>query len=212
MSKILKMLSVLFVLMFSMTFALSDEEGFANYRLKVIQVDPEFNCFSLSNGMVLTTIQREWRFEELPEIGTEIYVDSKIRFSRDAEEKVKEGEFWITYLHEGKKKLLLGWMSAEPDQKMLTYVSTKLECTQPAGLIFSEVHENVIELSDGSKWISQKVPHFDPGTRILVTPDQKSENWYLMDIGTERFLQTNRILLIYYSRIEVKPYLPGSKE
>ena len=209
MTKILQLFSLLFIFLFSAAFADTDLAKFDAYRLTVTQVDPEFHSFALSNGMVLTTLKAGWRFEILPEAGTEIYLRPKIRWSRGEEEKSENGEFWIFYTQIGRKRGLLGWMSAEPYQKMLTYVSTALECTQPAGWIFSAKSENVIELSDGSKWISKKIPKFDPGDHLVVSHDIETDQWFLIDITQESFVETNRVLVIYYSEIEVKPYRPA---
>jgi hypothetical protein len=90
----------------------------------------------------------------------------------------------------------------------LSYVSTQLVCTQPAGWLFSAVNENVIELSDGSKWISKEVPDFDQGDCAIVTRDIEDDQWYIIDVSRERFWGTDRRLVVFYNRVEVKPYNP----
>ena len=202
MTKTLKLLSLLFIFICSMTFALSAEDDAVNqYRMYVTKVDPEFHCFALSNGMVCNTVKQEWMKEKLPEVGDEIFLIPLIRSSLSFEEKTERGEF----LAFSEKTGLSVWVSPESRQNCPSYVSIKLENSpSPEGLL--PVKLKVIKLSDGSKWLSEKVPPFDLGVTVVVTASRESGKWFLTDLSRDCFLGTDRALRVFYNQVEVQPY------
>jgi len=208
MTKTLKLLSLLLLVFFSNIFAESKTD-FDRYRLYVAKVDPEFHCFALSNGMVCYTVKKRWESETLPEVGAEIYLIPRLRLSRTRQEKVQEGEFYAFFSDQSSKRSLTVWSTPEFLKHCPSYVSAKIECTQPAGWWSYAVHELVIELSDGSKWITNKIPDFDPGSTVLITADHGSDKWFIINLSGARFLEKNRVSMVYYDQVEVRPYLAG---
>ena len=203
----MRLLSFLFVLVFSSVFADVELE---KYRLYVTRVDPEFHCFELSNNFILNTGKRGWGSEKLPDEGTEIYLMPTVRSSRSQEERIRDGEFYAFYYQDDKEvKLNAVWISPESKQDCLSYVSTQLECTQPAGWFFSAVYENVIELSDGSRWICNKAPNFNKGDHVVLSVSFSDSNkWFMYNVDKDFYFATDKFSVTMNEGVRVQPYTP----
>jgi hypothetical protein len=187
----MRLLSFLFVLVFSSIFADVDLE---NYRLYVTRVDPEFHCFELSNNLILNTV--EWEWEKLPDEGTEIYLKPTVRSSQSQEERIRDGEFYTFYYQDDREVNVNA-----------VWISTQLECTQPAGWFFSAVYENVIELSDGSKWICKNVPKFDKGDHVVLSADfWDSNKWFMYNVDKDFYFATDKFSVARNDGMRVQPY------
>jgi hypothetical protein len=109
------------------------------YRLYVTEVDPEFHCFALSNGMTCYTIKLDWQLEKLPEVGTEIYLSpwsnkpKCVSSDNSRALAIQKGEFYVSYSIAGQKRGHRVWMPREFEQYCLAYISTKSVSTQPVG-------------------------------------------------------------------------------
>src|SRR5579863_8923319 len=133
MTKILKLFSLLFVLIFSMASAEFKED---QYRLYVTMVDPEFHCFSLSNKMVFHIPEKNWETALLPEVGTEIFIEGETRKVSNYLSS-EDDKFGIGFSNHPENKLW--WelefmpvrMSKGSEEYCLTYVSSEPICTAP---------------------------------------------------------------------------------
>lgn len=218
MTKMMKLFSLCAMFLFSSVFALQDQVDLEKYRLYVTKVDPEFHCFALSNSWVFSIPQQNWETDQLPEVGTEIFILPKLRHPDNRLSLSEEGEFYAEYTKESKTHQIAVWMTEQSQQEFVTYVSSETVCTRPGWIYGCWIDENVIELSDGSKWILKKKCNcsketrfgFNPGDRLIVT--KRDGNFCMItDIDRSFFYGHNKPTgkaKAIYKWEAVKPYTP----
>lgn len=149
------------------------------YRVYVTDIDPAFHCFALSNQMVCYVARNHWMTDPLPEVGAEIRLAPKKR--NPALTMMEQGEFLAFFSLGILKKLIPVWMTQESYQYFLTYVSTEKIYPKPVGWCSAPI--NVIELSDGSKWITENKSKLGlvGGDHVLINRIDDHQCW-LIDI------------------------------
>jgi hypothetical protein len=202
MIKTLKQFSLLFVFIFSMISAESKED---QYRLYVTMVDPEFHCFALSNNMVFNIPKKNWETTALPEVGTEVYITPWLRIIQERP-SCNEGDFVVRYSQDSMKEPITVWMTKDSEQYGLSCISSEFVCTQPAGWLTPGVYQNVLTLSDGSKWTLDAKVGFTPGDRILMSKI-KEEEYRIIDIDRVNVITLGNVY-IAYEDTKAKPYVP----
>ncbi len=190
MSKILKLFSLVFVLIFSIVSA-DPETGedkfrsviFEKYMLTVTEVDPELHCFRLPNRLVCNIPIKDWKTAILPEVGDRVCLIPIGRLHSHRSTHIEQGELRADI--KGPDGLSKGevtvWISDESEYQ-LYFVGVELVCTQPnSGWVFpNSVYEEIILLSDGSRWTRKREQEsvFTRGDRIIVS--HLKENEYLL--------------------------------
>lgn len=207
MTKTLKLFSLLFVMMFSMVFAESKID-LEQYRLFVTKVDPESHCFVLSNELTCCQIKRDWNTKTLPPIGIEIVLTNLVSPSEHKRSNNEAGEFLALDDNGGQYNV---WVPQESEPYFLTVVMCRSVCTHPAGWIYSATYENMIELSDGSKWTTQMDHAFEEGDRVVVSIDSDFGTWELINLDTVVHAASSNNET-YYEKIIASPYLEITKE
>jgi hypothetical protein len=159
------------------------------YRLYVTMVDPEFHCFALSNNMVFNIPKKNWETTSLPEVGTEVSVYPSVIRLEGRSTYNEQGDFMVKYSQESMEKQTRVWMTRDSEQYCLSYVSSESVCTKPAGWVIRGVYQNVLTLSDGSKWILPKDARvkFVPGDRIILSKTQEGD-YAIIDIDQSIFV------------------------
>lgn len=203
MTKAVKLFSLLFLFVFSTVFA---EPDLDKYRLYVTKVDPELHCFEVSNGLILNTVEKRWKRETLPGVGTEIFLLPYQFNANKTDARVEDGEFIAGFKAENRIKALLLWLSPGSEQHALTFVSAK-----PVKWFFSSVQEYVIELSDGSKWTSKISANFDKGDPVIVTGAPEEGKWCIINPNPSTFEGSEDNAEIVYPCIIVTPYLESEE-
>jgi hypothetical protein len=183
------------------------------YRLFVAKVDPEFHCFALSNNMVFNIPKKNWKTESLPEVGTEVYLKPTIRMLEGRSSYKEEGDFVVKFSQDPMKKPVTAWMTKDSEQYCLSFVSSESVCTQSAIWITRGVYQNVLVLSDGSKWLMPKDDEveFTPGDRIMVSKIQE-DDYMIIDIDRSMFFcgeeTASGKTFMWYKLERTKPYVP----
>ncbi len=211
MIKTLKHFFLLFVFVFSMASAETNED---KYRLYVTMVDPELHCFALSNNMICNTLKKNWETETLPEVGTEVYIKATAKIISDSK---NEGEVDVGYSQDSAKKPFSVWITPESKQNGLLFVASESVCTEPAGWIFSAQYRDALLLSDGSQWIKENDGKtvFGPESRVVVSK-QKDGGYSIIDLDKSAFsckcmaskAAKNGKILSWHRYERIKPYLP----
>lgn len=208
MTKTLKFFSLVLLLIFSVAFG-GSKVDLEKYRLFVTKVDPESHCFVLSNGMTCCQIIRDWNKKALPNIGIEIALTNLSSPSENKKSNKEEGEFLALDDNGGQYYV---WMPLESEQYFLTVVLCRSVCTCPAGWVYSATYENLIELSDGSKWTTSMDHAFARGNRIVVSTDNDFGIWELINLDTVVHAAASSNNETYYEKITASPYLETTKE
>lgn len=209
MNKTLKLFSLLFIFSFAAVFA-DSKVDLENYRLYVTEIDPEFHSFRLSNNIICTVCKRNGVPETLPEVGTEVYIQTAQIVVSNPQ---PECERVFGYAQDRAKKSFLAWITPESKQYGLSCVSSHQICIAPAGWIMPAQYRDVILLSDGSQWVKDDGGKtvFGPESHVVVS--QQSEDGYsIIDLDPTDDIYTrtyNGIMKINFARFEkVKPYFP----
>ena len=207
MTKTVKLFSLLLMFVFSTVFAESDLD---KYRLYVTDVDPEYQCFALSNNMIFCVARNNLETDTFPEVGVEIVLAPWIRHP-DARYFVHEGDFMARFFGIPQNHPTKICMIPESREFCLSYVSTESVCIEPDGWFFSGVYIDVIELSDGSKWIAESTDPFEfkKGDHIIVTKIGDNQ-WGFIDVDQNVSRKTaNEEIYVHYLGVAVKPYIQG---
>jgi hypothetical protein len=213
MTKIARLFSLLVILFFSSTFAISDnfipnKIDLEKYRLYVTKVDPEFHCISLSNNLVLNIIQKS---DELPDIGAEVFINSNMRYPDTQFKEV--GELHVFYNKGFRLVCLSAWIAHESELNLLTCAYGESVCKN-SGIIFGcWENRHILKLSDGSIWIisdesenfQEKQSFFKPGDRLIISILNLDTNIFRLVNIDKPLLVSNQILgtcsQSYYSEI-----------
>jgi len=207
MNKSLKLFSFVLLLIFSVAFGES-RVNLEKYRLYVTKVDPESHCFVLSNGITCCQIKRDWNRKTLPSVGIEIILTNLVSPSEDKRSNQEEGEFLALDDNGGQ---FFVWVPQESEKYFLTVVMCRSVCTHPGGWVYSATYENMIELSDGSKWTTQMDHAFAEGDRVVVSTDIDFDTWELINLDTVVHAASSKNET-YYEKITASPYLKTTKE
>jgi hypothetical protein len=211
-SKMVNFFCLCVIFFFSSVFALYDAMDLGKYRLYVTKVDPDLQCFEVSNNLVFSIPQKNWEKDQLPEVGTKVAILPKLRHLDNRLSLSDEGEFYVQYSKKSKDYQIAVWITEKSQQEFVTYVSSETVCTLPGWIYGCWVRENVIELSDGSKWSLKKkctcskeaTFGFNPGDRLIVT-QQDENSCMLVDID-ESVFYGGKATAIYKWEV-VKPYI-----
>ncbi len=184
MKTILKLFLMIFFLICFPLFAEADL-NLNKYRMYVTAVDEDAHCFAVSNGLIFHLIKKHWTVKKLPEIGVEIKLIPMGWFPEVKSSNIEEGEFIVLFDNEtAKNQRVLAWLSPDSEFQYISYVSTQNVCVEPAGWFSMGEFENIIELSDGSKWIQGPLdPLLNKEDRIIISPEPGSENWLLINLN-----------------------------
>jgi len=205
MSKSLKLFSLLFLLIFSAAFAEFDVE---KYRLFVSKVDPELQSFVLTNGMTCHKIESSDNPKGLPAIGSEIVLYPLKTTSEHRRANKELGEF--AALDDQNWRYLI-WMPQDAEEYFLTVVSCQSIRTRPAGWFTSDRYENIVELSDGSRWIAQENHMFAKGDHVVVScEDDLLGLWHLINVDRVLYLTSSNET--YYYLLSVMPFQGTTEE
>lgn len=199
MTKFLKLFSLLIMSIFFNVFAESID--LEKYQLSVTQVDPESNCFVLSNGMTCCMSQRYRDSETPPNVGTKVFLLPLRNSSENKRANMKSGEFVIKD-YTGTEFLV--WVPVESEQYFLTIVSCKSACAAP----HMGVYENIIELSDGSKWATFDDHTYEKGNRVIVSDTNRVgyKTWRLINVDRVVHVAASKNNESHYSALLVSPY------
>jgi hypothetical protein len=215
MNKTLKLISLAFMFVFSTVFTEPKAEQ-DPHRLYVTKVDPEFHCFVLSNNMMFYSIKNEWKTENLPDVGTEVKLLPAERHPEKKNAIMEEGEFKAIYAIGDRKRSLFIWMPPESEQYCFSYVASKQLSVKPAGWFSARVNQEIIELSDGSKWLVEPKETelgFSPGDHVIVAGVDEARHM-LINVNRMFYSHINQTdkTLGWYRYAVVKPYVEATKE
>lgn len=210
MKNTLKLFSIMFFLIFSSVFA-EAEVNLDKYRLFVTSVDEEAHSFTVSNGLILYLAKNQWTSQKLPDIDNEIQLFPLPWFSEKKEANVEEGELIVFFdSKEIKNRMVFAWISPGSAPSGLSYVSTQIVCVEPAGWFSAGKFENIIELSDGSKWIQGPLdPLLSKEDYVILSPDLDSKDWLLINLNRIVYFQSHNVALktlAIYRYTKVRPY------
>lgn len=187
------------------------------YRMYVTAIDEDTHCFAVSNGLIFHLVKKHWASKNLPEIGVEIKLIPMGWFPEVKSSNIEEGEFIVLFDNEtAKNQRVLAWLSPDSEFQDISYVSTQNVCVEPAGWFSMGKFENVIELSDGSKWIRGSLdPLLNKEDRMILSPEPGSENWLLINLNRLIYFDSQVARLKTFSMYrfaQIKPYkdLTGS--
>ena len=209
MFKTLKNFSFAVLFAFSIVSA-EPNQNLDQHRPYIAAVDPETYSFALSNNLVFQMKKKDWDIE--PEVGIEVRFAPVMRGGESGFSDQKADDLLCLFAFNCRLKTV--WLSEESKKYCLSYVASEPICTEPAGWISSAAYRDVIELSDGSKWIAvMEGPFsFKKGDRIILSKvDQIT--WGIIDIdqtieqtGTDgkKYMHLLSVVVIPYTSADQK--------
>lgn len=207
MTKIMKLFFLMLMFVAFDLFGIGDNADLEKYRLYVTMVDPEFHCFALSNNLVFHIPKKNWETDCLPSVGSEVYIESLPRIIEGSSYD-EQGDFNVFSSDQKKPNpVLLTKDSAQ--YCLLSYDSFEQICSQPAGWIVRAFYQNILTLSDGSKWVrmydgpdTSINEEFIQGDRIILSK-LKDDEYVIINIDRTRFIISKYEM---YRTTVVKPY------
>ncbi|HEX4839224.1 MAG TPA: hypothetical protein VFU89_02140 [Rhabdochlamydiaceae bacterium] len=157
------------------------------YRLTVTEIDPEHQCFKLSNQLICNIPKKNWGMDSLPAVGDEIALVPIRRIYNRGLTHVEQGELRVHNRSSNGGQDIDVWISSESEYPL--FISRQESVCIAEGW-FSNTDEEVFTLTDGSSWIkNSKVRSlFSEGDRIIVSCYQG--NKYLL-INLDKNFQSN---------------------
>lgn len=210
MSKLCRVLFIVFVAVCSWVKA----ENLDKYQVTVSNIDEEFHCIALSNGMICHVVKKEWGKEKLLAVGDKVVFRPEVWHVERKGALQEEGDFRLSFFKDQQETAFFVWVSEESKPVVVNYVADSSVCIKPAGWLFSEERVQVIELSDGSKWkVPQEflpgVSHFAiDGDRILITPlNTPDRKMFLVNMDRRFYdIDRSRETIGLYRTIGVLPF------
>jgi len=142
------------------------------YRLTVTEVDPEHQCFKLSNKLICNITKKRLGIDVLPKVGNTVILFSISRPYGRRLAHIEDGELGVFVEDSGEmpdKRFINVWISGESEYPMILYAAGSLKDTGEEGA--SDSDEEIFVLSDASKWIrkSKETTVFSRGDQVVVS-------------------------------------------
>jgi|GEM_PF-789879 len=200
MGKMLKFFSLFFMVVFAPLLALDMPLAVSEtvedviqlkckekYRLTVTEIDPEHQCFKLSNNLICNIPKKNWERDSLPAVGDEITLVPISRIHSRELTHIEQGELRVHNRSSNGRQDIDVWISSESEYPLFI---SRHESVCIAQGWFSNTDEEVFTLTDGSSWIkNSKVRSvFSEGDRIIVCCYKG--NKYLL-INLDKSFQSN---------------------
>jgi hypothetical protein len=166
------------------SFAMADIENLDKYPINVKAIDEEFHAVALSNGLICNVTPKHFWLEKNLEVGEEVELFPNVWPSFiEQEGSIKDsGEFTLTLCKDKTLITIDVWVTEESKKTGLIYTSDTVRIIQPAGWLSQAVKKTIIELSNGSKWVSNNGQTFAKGDHVIPLYSKKFHQWWLVNL------------------------------
>jgi hypothetical protein len=176
------------------SFAMADPiDNLDEYRIYVKAVDEDFHVVALSNGLICQVIPKCWWLEKNLEVGDEVELAVNLSPVEQKNSLKEGGEFTLLLRKDNTLRTIDVMVTEESRKNGLIYVSDTTRTIQPAGLFFQAVNETIIELSNGSKWVSDHGRTFPKGDHVVLTYDTRYHKWVLISLDTSKIVKASKL-------------------
>jgi hypothetical protein len=176
------------------SFAMADPiDNLDEYRIYVKAVDEEFHVVALSNGLICNVIPKCWWLEKNLEVGDEVELGVNVSLVEQKNSLKEGGEFTLLLRKDNTLRKIDVMVTEESRKNGLIYVSDTTRTIQPAGWFSQVVNETIIELSNGSKWISDNGRTLSKGDHVVLTYNTHLHKWALVSLDSSKFVKANEL-------------------
>jgi hypothetical protein len=173
------------------SFAMADPiDNLDAYRIYVKAVDEEFHVVALSNGLICNVIPQDFWLEKNLEVGDEVELVVNSSFVEEKNSLKEMGEFTLLLRKDKTFRKISVWVTDESRKNGLIYVSDTTRTIQPAGWFSQAVNETIIELSNGSKWVSNGQT-LSKGDHVVLTYNTHLHKWLLISLDSSKIVKAN---------------------
>jgi hypothetical protein len=191
------------------SFAMADPiDNLDEYRIYVKAVDEDFHVVALSNGLICQVIPQDFWLEKNLEVGDEVELGTNVAFVEQLKER---GELMLLLRKDNILRKIAVWVTEESKKNGLIYVSDTTRTLQPVGLFSQAVKETIIELSNGSKWVSDglTLPKED---HVVLTYNTVSHQWFLISLDKPEIMKADQVGPFNSSGNSVTYFNPSVKD